>query len=75
MTFKEKARALLSMARVAACAFGRWGVARVPDVVGLAGLTSLGRGIWLQFGEAWACIAIGVVLMALTVVSALRGDD
>ena len=75
MTFKEKARALLSMARVGLCALGQWAAGRALDFIGLAGLGALGRGIWLEFGEAWAWMATGGVLLTLAVVSAWRGDD
>lgn len=74
MTFNEKARALLSKARVGLCALGRWAADRVTDSAGVVGLGLLGRGLWLEFGESWALMAVGAVLMALAVVSAVRGE-
>lgn len=46
----------------------------LPDAVGLIGFGLLARGLWVGFGEAVALSACGVILMALSVVSIMRGS-
>ncbi|MNJ73438.1 hypothetical protein D3C77_702290 [compost metagenome] len=45
----------------------------LPDAVGFIGFGLLARGLWVGFGEAVALSACGVILMALAVVSIVRG--
>lgn len=45
----------------------------LPDAVGLVGFGLLARGLWAGFGEAVALSVCGVILMALSVASVLRG--
>lgn len=46
----------------------------LPDAVGLIGFGLLARGLWVGFGEAVALSVCGVILMALSVVSIMRGS-
>lgn len=46
----------------------------LPDAVGLIGFGLFTRGLWVGFGEAVALSACGVILMALSVVSIMRGS-
>lgn len=46
----------------------------LPDAVGLIGFGLFARGLWVGFGEAVALSACGVILMALSVVSIMRGS-
>lgn len=73
MTLKDKARAALSAARDGLRAAVRQAPEFYSDAVGFAGMALLGRGIWLRFGEPWALMVVGGLLLALSVVAALRG--
>lgn len=81
MTFNDKVRAALCAARdglrLRAGHLAAWLVRAFPDLVGWVALVMLGRGIWLEFGEAWALMVLGVLLLALSIASALlsRGGE
>lgn len=71
MTIKTRARAALAAARVSACLLARKAAALFSDAVGLVGLALVARGLWLQFGEAWALMIVGGFLLAVSLLAAL----
>lgn len=46
----------------------------LPDVIGILGLGLLTRGLWAWMGEPLALTVCGALLIALSVVSIVRGD-
>ena len=47
--------------------------AALPDIVGIAGLALLTRGLWLWFGEPAALSVCGALLICLSIASVTRG--
>lgn len=75
MTNENNGRSRFMRARLFVRALIVRGLAGLSDAVGIAGLFMLGRGLWLQFGEAWALIGVGLILLAVSLASAVRGGD
>lgn len=85
MTDETQAPGRLRRARAALCATIKRSVAAcgrlaqrasgwLSDLYGWLGLALLCRGLWLQYGEAWALVAAGSILLAVSLASALRGE-
>lgn len=75
MTDEPKAPGRLRRARAALCALAKRAAAGLSEAQGWLGLALLARGLWLQFGEAWALVAVGSILMAVSLAAALRGGE
>lgn len=71
---KEKVRAELRAALAWLRLLASWLAAALPDLLGMLGLTMLGRGIWLQFGAPWALMVVGGLLVVYATAAALRGE-
>lgn len=78
MTETTTQRARLGRARAAVRAFAgaalRAAAGGLSDAIGWLGLALLGRGLWLAFGEAWALMGIGAILLLVSLAAAVRGD-
>jgi hypothetical protein len=74
MTNETQAPGRLSRARAAFCALAKRAGGWLSEAQGWLGLALLCRGLWLQYGEAWALVAAGSILLAVSLASTLRGD-
>jgi hypothetical protein len=75
MTNETQKPGRLRRARAALCAFARRATAGLNDAIGWLGLALLARGLWLLFGEAWALVAVGSILMLASLLDALLGGE
>lgn len=47
----------------------------IRDVVGIIGLAALATGLTVRFGWDMACIICGVVLIAVSILGAIKHDS
>lgn len=74
MTQETTTQVRFGRARAALRAAVRAVAGGLSDAIGWLGLALLGRGLWLAFGEAWALMGVGAILLLVSLAAAERGD-
>lgn len=47
----------------------------LEDIIGLAGVASVGAGVWLRFGMDWSLIVVGSLLVFVAFRAASKGGQ